>query len=171
MSEEIKQVEEIAEGEPEQNTTQEEHAEEAAVQQEKASEDTNTAAETKCQAEPEQHFYRRGNPFKRKAYFGDEEEELSRDEWILSRLPDKDLMEYLALEHKKAEMLQMARETRERRIFFLVQMIISLTAIVAVVYCLQSEPVVLVNILYITGIVIVLWLFKNSKDKPGSKQQ
>lgn len=95
---------------------------------------------------------------------------MAREEWILSRLRDEDLMEYLSLEHRKAEMLQRAKETRERRIFFLMQLLISLAAIVAVVYCLQSEPVVLVNILYITGIVIGLWIWKHPKDQSGSGQ-
>lgn len=200
MSEEIKQVEKIAEGTDDLKLQQGERLEESgspqesvsaemsAVPQEKGSEETaqvkdadktgsteekNAASEAQKQVKPEdeteRHAYRKGNPFKRSAYLGDEDE-MARDEWILSRLRDEDLMDYLTLEHRKAEMLQKAKETRERRLFFLVQLIISLAAIVAVVYCLQSEPVVLVNILYITGIVIVLWIWKNPKDKSESKQ-
>lgn len=194
MSEEIKQVEKIAEGTDTSEMQQGEHAEEAEAAQEKilaeastepqekVSEETSAVPQEKESGEAaqpkneekeadaqEKSIYRRGNPFRRKTYFGDEEE-MARDEWILSRLRDEDLMEYLSLEHRKAEMLQKAKETKERRIFFLVQMIVSLAAIVGVVYFLKSEPVVLVNILYITGIVIVLWIWKNPKDKSESKQ-
>ena len=205
MSEEIKQVEKIAEGTDPFKMQQGEYAEEteaaqekilavastepqektsveAEAAQEKASEETSAVPQEKESGEAaqpineekeadaqEKSIYRKGNPFRRKTYFGDEEE-MARDEWILSRLRDEDLMEYLSLEHRKAEMLQKAKETKERRIFFLVQMIVSLAAIVGVVYFLKSEPVVLVNILYITGIVIVLWIWKNPKDKSESKQ-
>lgn len=194
MSDEIKQVEKIAEGTDTSEMQQGEHAEEAEAAQEKilaeastepqekVSEETSAVPQEKESGEAaqpkneekeadaqEKSIYRRGNPFRRKTYFGDEEE-MARDEWILSRLRDEDLMEYLSLEHRKAEMLQKAKETKERRIFFLVQMIVSLAAIVGVVYFLKSEPVVLVNILYITGIVIVLWIWKNPKDKSESKQ-
>lgn len=194
MSDEIKQVEKIAEGTDTSEMQQGEHAEEAEAAQEKilaeastepqekVSEETSAVPQEKESGEvtqpkneekeadaQEKSIYRKGNPFRRKTYFGDEEE-MARDEWILSRLRDEDLMEYLSLEHRKAEMLQKAKETKERRIFFLVQMIVSLAAIVGVVYFLKSEPVVLVNILYITGIVIVLWIWKNPKDKSESKQ-
>lgn len=205
MSEEIKQVEKIAEGTDPFKMQQGEYAEEAEAAQEKilavastepqektsveaeaaqekASEETSAVPQEKESGEAaqpineekeadaqEKSIYRKGNPFRRKTYFGDEEE-MARDEWILSRLRDEDLMEYLSLEHQKAEMLQKAKETKERRVFFLVQMIVSLAAIVGVVYFLKSEPVVLVNILYITGIVIVLWIWKNPKDKSESKQ-
>lgn len=205
MSDEIKQVEKIAEGTDPFKMQQGEHAEEAEAAQEKilaeastepqektsveaeaaqekASEETSAVPQEKESGETaqpkneekeadaqEKSIYRKGNPFRRKTYFGDEEE-MARDEWILSRLRDEDLMEYLSLEHRKAEMLQKAKETKERRIFFLVQMIVCLAAIVGVVYFLKSEPVVLVNILYITGIVIVLWIWKNPKDKSESKQ-
>lgn len=206
MSDEIKQVEKIAEGTDTSEMQQGEHAEEAEAAQEKILAEASTEPQEKTSAEAstepqekvseetsavpqekesgevtqpkneekeadaqEKSIYRKGNPFRRKTYFGDEEE-MARDEWILSRLRDEDLMEYLSLEHRKAEMLQKAKETKERRIFFLVQMIVSLAAIVGVVYFLKSEPVVLVNILYITGIVIVLWIWKNPKDKSESKQ-
>ena len=182
MSEEIKQAEIIAEGTDSLEIQQGEHSEDIAVPQEKDAAEASSAPQEK---EPEETVrfrdagksadteetaaYRRGNPFKRKTYFGDEED-MAREEWILSRLRDEDLMEYLSLEHRKAEMLQRAKETRERRIFFLMQLLISLASIVAVVYCLQSEPVVLVNILYITGIVIGLWIWKHPKDQSGSGQ-
>ena len=44
------------------------------------------------------------------------EARLVRDEIILSRIPDKDLMEYLKLEQKRLESQQHAREIREKRI-------------------------------------------------------
>ncbi len=43
------------------------------------------------------------------------EARLVRDEIILSRIPDKDLMEYLKLEQKRLESQQHAREIREKK--------------------------------------------------------
>lgn len=92
-------------------------------------------------------------------------EEFTREDWILSRIPEEDLMEYLAMEQKKSEMLQNAKETKEKRIFTTIQIAISMAAIVAVVALLKDNPTVLVNILYITGIVIALWIWRGKQDK------
>lgn len=92
-------------------------------------------------------------------------EEFTREDWILSRLPEEDLMEYLTMEQKNSEMLQKAKETKEKRIFTTLQIAISMSAIVAVVALLKDNPTVLVNILYITGIVIALWIWRGKQDK------
>ena len=41
--------------------------------------------------------------------------EMNRDEQILSRISDEDLMEYLRMEQKRMELLQQAKEVREKR--------------------------------------------------------
>ncbi len=92
-------------------------------------------------------------------------EDFTREDWILSRIPEEDLMEYLTMEQKKSEMLQKAKEIKEKRIFTTVQIAISMSAIVGVVALLKDNPTVLVNILYITGIVIALWIWRGKQDK------
>lgn len=39
---------------------------------------------------------------------------MNRDEQILSRISDEDLMEYLRMEQKRMELLQQAKEVREK---------------------------------------------------------
>lgn len=92
-------------------------------------------------------------------------EDFTREDWILSRLPAEDLMEYLTMEQKKSEVLQKAKEIKEKRIFTTIQIAISMAAIVGVVALLKDNPTVLVNILYITGIVIALWIWRGKQDK------
>lgn len=92
-------------------------------------------------------------------------EDFTREEWILSRLPEEDLMEYLKMEQKNNEMLRKAKEIKEKRIFTTLQIAISMSAIVGVVALLKDNPTVLVNILYITGIVIALWIWRGKQDK------
>lgn len=91
--------------------------------------------------------------------------EFSRDKWILSRIDDAHMMEYLTLEQKRFEQTQAAKEKRERRIFTAFRLTVSLAAIVAVVYLLKDNPTILVNILYIAGILAAIWFLKNPKDK------
>lgn len=92
-------------------------------------------------------------------------EGFTREDWILSRIPAEDLMEYLTMEQKKNEMLQKAKEVKEKRIFTTLQIALSMAAIVGVVALLRDNPTVLVNILYITGIVIALWIWRGKQDK------
>lgn len=92
-------------------------------------------------------------------------EGFTREDWILSRIPAEDLMEYLAMEQKRNEMLQKAKEVKEKRIFTTLQIALSMAAIVGVVALLKDNPTVLVNILYITGIVIALWIWRGKQDK------
>lgn len=93
------------------------------------------------------------------------EESFSRDQWILSRIDDAHMMEYLTLEQKRFEQIQTAKEKRERRIFTAFRLTVSLAAIVAVVYLLKDNPTILVNILYIAGILAAIWFLKNPKNK------
>lgn len=92
-------------------------------------------------------------------------EDFTREDWILARIPEEDLMGYLTMEQKKSEMLQKAKELKEKRIFTTIQIAITMSAIVAVVALLKDNPTVLVNILYITGIGIALWIWKGKQDK------
>ncbi len=95
----------------------------------------------------------------------------SREEQILSRIKDEDLMKYLEMEHERLEMLQSIKESREKRIFTMLQLLISLAAIVIVVFLLRDNPTVLVNILYIVGIIIVLWILKGPHEKNPFKKE
>lgn len=88
----------------------------------------------------------------------------SREEQILSRIKDEDLMKYL-------EMMQSIKEAREKRSFTMLQLLISLAAIVIVVFLLRDNPTVLVNILYIVGIIIVLWILKGPHEKNPFKEE
>ena len=84
----------------------------------------------------------------------------SREEQILSRIKDEDLMKYLSI-----------KEAREKRSFTMLQLLISLAAIVIVVFLLRDNPTVLVNILYIVGIIIVLWILKGPHEKNPFKKE
>ncbi len=74
-------------------------------------------------------------------------------------------MEYLALEQRRLEFLQQAKETKQKRLLTAFQLLISLAAIVAVTYLLQDNPTILISILYIVGIVAALNIWKNPHDK------
>ena len=49
---------------------------------------------------------------------------MNRDEQILSRISDEDLMEYLRMEQKRMELLQQAKEVREKRFWTTFQLFI-----------------------------------------------
>ena len=95
----------------------------------------------------------------------------SRDQWILSHIKDEDLMEYLRLEQHRMELLQQAKEKREKRIFTLVQLLLSLAAVIAVTYLLKDNPTILLSILYIVGIIGAFWIMKNPKNKSDRKNK
>ena len=88
------------------------------------------------------------------------EEAISRDRLILSRISDADLMDYLRLEQKRTDRLQEARETRNRRIMTAFMTTICLAAVVCIVYLLKDNPAILVNILYIAGLLAAFWFWK-----------
>ena len=94
----------------------------------------------------------------------------SLEEQILARINDADLMRYLEMEHEKLHLLQSRKESREKRLFTILQLLLSLAAVVTVVFLLRDNPTVLVNILYITGIIVVLWLVKNPLEKDRKKK-
>ena len=83
------------------------------------------------------------------------EARLVRDEIILSRIPDKDLMEYLKLEQKRLEF----------------QMTIALIAAVLVIYFLKDSPAILISILYTAGLLIAFNIWNKHKDGRSPKDQ
>lgn len=101
----------------------------------------------------------------------DPSDNFSRDQWILSHIKDEDLMEYLRLEQHRMELLQQAKEKREKRIFTLVQLLLSLATVIAVTYLLKDNPTILLSILYIVGIIGAFWIMKNPKDKSDRKNK
>lgn len=86
-----------------------------------------------------------------------------REQAVLSRIDDEHLMDYLLLEQKRYENEQKFRDERGKRILSAFQLAVSLAAIVAVIGFLKDEPTVLVNILYIIGIVAAIWLWRTKK--------
>lgn len=109
---------------------------------------TNTAAKEPVSGSSH-HFFRSRR-----------EEAFSRDQLILSRISDEDLMEYLRLEEKRTTLLQEAKESRNRRILTAFTTTVILTAIIAIVYLLKDNPAILVNILYIAGLLTGFWFWK-----------
>ena len=99
------------------------------------------------------------------------EARLVRDEIILSRIPDKDLMEYLKLEQKRLESQQHAREIREKRIWIAFQMTIALIAAVLVIYFLKDSPAILISILYTASLLIAFNIWNKHKDGRSPKDQ
>ncbi len=86
-----------------------------------------------------------------------------REQAVLSRIDDEHLMDYLLLEQKRYENEQKLRSERGKRILSAFQLAVSLAAIVAVIGFLKDQPTVLVNILYIIGIVAAIWLWRTKK--------
>ena len=109
-------------------------------------------------------------PKKRFFHLRSANDEESRDKMILSRIKDEDLMEYLALEQRRLEFLQQAKEAKEKRLLIAFQLLISLAAIVGITYLLQDNPTILISILYIVGIVAALNVWKNPHDKGRGKR-
>ena len=100
--------------------------------------------------------------------------EMNRDEQILSRISDEYLMEYLRMEQKRMELLQQAKEVREKRFWTTFQLAICLLSVILVIYFLKDNPVILVTILYTFGILAALRIWskaQNGKDSKGSKDK
>ena len=100
--------------------------------------------------------------------------EMNRDEQILSRISDEYLMEYLRMEQKRMELLQQAKEVREKRFWTTFQLAICLLSVILVIYFLKDNPVILVTILYTFGILTALRIWskgQNGKDSKGSKDK
>ena len=87
-----------------------------------------------------------------------------REKYILEKIPDDQLLEYLKLEEKRHELQVQERNIREKRIMNAFMLTVILAAIVAVVYSLHENPTVLISILYIGGILagIHVWNKKTS---------
>lgn len=142
---------------------------------EKVSEYTDKASEfagktihktvSRIKSEDEDGFPEDEVPSKKRFHFKKDDKEFFRDKWILSRISDDQLMDYLTLEQRRNELQQQARDVKERRIFKAFQMTAALAAIVAVIYLLRDNPTILVNILYIAGILTAFWFWKNPRDK------
>lgn len=98
-------------------------------------------------------------------HFKKDDKEFFRDKWILSRIQDDQLMDYLKLEQQRNELQQTAKETKEKRILKAFQTAVLAGAVIAVVYLLKDNPSILINILYISGILAALWFWNSSKDK------
>ena len=97
---------------------------------------------------------------------------MNRDEQILSRISDEDLMEYLRMEQKRMELLQQAKEVREKRFWTTFQLAICLLSVILVIYFLKDNPVILVTILYTVGILTALRIWsksQNGKDHRNKK--
>ena len=107
------------------------------------------------------------NELPRRHLFHAQRDELQflRDKWILSKISDDNLMDYLKLEQKRNEIMHQEKEAREKRIMTGFVLTVSLAAIVAVVGLLRDNPTILVNILYIAGFLGALWLWRKEKDK------
>ena len=100
--------------------------------------------------------------------------EMNRDEQILSRISDEYLMEYLRMEQKRMELLQQAKEVREKRFWTTFQLSICLLSVILVIYFLKDNPVILVTILYTFGILAALRIWskgQNGNDSKGSKDK
>ena len=95
--------------------------------------------------------------------------EMNRDEQILSRISDEDLMEYLRMEQKRMELLQQAKEVREKRFWTTFQLAIRLLSVILVIYFLKDNPVILVTILYTLGILAALRIWSKAQNGKGSK--
>ena len=65
--------------------------------------------------------------------------EMNRDEQILSRISNEDLMEYLRMEQKRMELLQQAKEVREKRFWTTFQLFICLLSVLLVIYFLKDK--------------------------------
>lgn len=117
--------------------------------------------------EPEPVVFADEEPSKKRFFrFNKQEEEhFSRDKWILSRIPSEDLMDYLRLEQSRMDKLQMAKERKWKRINTTIRLVASLAAGVVAIYFLKDEPTILVNILYICGILGGAWIWNSRKDK------
>ncbi|MGC4018297.1 MAG: hypothetical protein QM793_03050 [Muricomes sp.] len=120
-----------------------------------------------CKPAPEDDysFFEEDNSSKSPFHFKKKDRDFSRDAWILSHIDNTQLMEYLRLEQRRNEFLQNVKETREKRIFKAFELTISLAAVVAVIFLLKDNPSILINILYIAGIIAAFWLWKNPREK------
>lgn len=86
-----------------------------------------------------------------------------REKYILEKIPDDQLLEYLKLDEKRHELQVQERNIREKRIMNAFMLTVILAAIVAVVYSLHENPTVLISILYIGGILAGVHVWNKKK--------
>ena len=86
-----------------------------------------------------------------------------REKYILEKIPNDQLLEYLKLEEKRHELQVQERNIREKRIMNAFMLTVILAAIVAVVYSLHENPTVLISILYIGGILAGVHVWNKKK--------
>lgn len=98
------------------------------------------------------------------------EAKLMRDEIILSRIPDTDLMEYLKLEQQRLETQQHAKEIREKRIWIAFLTTVILIAAVLIIYFLKDNPAILISILYTAGLLIAFNIWNRHKGGHTPKE-
>lgn len=98
------------------------------------------------------------------------EAKLMRDELILSRIPDTDLMEYLKLEQQRLETQQHAKEIREKRIWIAFLTTVILIAAVLIIYFLKDNPAILISILYTAGLLIAFNIWNRHKGGHTPKE-
>lgn len=136
-----------------------------AQQSQKIPNESFQTAASQIKAETDDIFTEDDVQDKKRFHFKKEDKEFFRDKWILSRISDENLMDYLKLEQRRTELQQEAKDIKEKRILKAFEITVGLAAGVAIVYLLKDNPSILVNILYIAGILGALWVYKNPKDK------
>lgn len=103
----------------------------------------------------------------RRHFFHSQRTELQymRDKWILSKIREEDLMEYLRMEKEHEEALREERENRERHFLTVLVLAICLLAIVTTIGLLKDNPTILLSILYIGVFVGCMYYWQNKKTK------
>ena len=105
-------------------------------------------------------------PFAEHFSLSDYDYEFTQEDYILMKLRDEDLMEYLRMQERREEKTQERKELRNSRIYSILQIVIIALAIILIVWFLKDNPTVLINILYIGGILLFIWFWKHSKHTP-----
>lgn len=80
-------------------------------------------------------------------------------------------MEYLRMEQKRMELLQQAKEVREKRFWTTFQLFICLLSVILVIYFLKDNPVILVSILYTVGILTALRIWSKSQNRKDHRDK
>lgn len=173
MSENIEKIE-ISENTSNENVLVEnESAEDAATTNDSIHDTTADDLEEDFYEQQEQSRSKDEHPFREffSNFRSKRKIEMNRDEQILSRISDDDLMEYLRMEQKRMELLQQAKEVREKRFWTTFQLAICLLSVILVIYFLKDNPVILVTILYTLGILAALRIWSKAQNGKGSKDK
>ena len=87
----------------------------------------------------------------------------SPSEQIAGKITEEHITEYL--EGNREERLQAFKERREKRFLAALELIAVMTAVVMVVWFLDDNPAILVNILYIIGGLGAFFVWKHTHEK------